>query len=156
MHKLFQFFNKLPCLIIVFHFFHIYQLVHLHHQLIYNIDCPFRIIFHFITTILMVLVFLFYVYICINMPCTFCGWICILLYIYTYTHASISFFTKLCTLLLYVQFINCGCIRCSKFFLLPMIGLIHSFIGPIAQNKTKFSKICGTPHVKVANFNYSF
>ncbi len=48
--------------------------------------------FHFITTIFMVLVFLSCVYICINMPCIFCGWISILVYIYIY---KFPFFVKL-------------------------------------------------------------
>ncbi len=57
------------------------------------------------------------------------------IYIYTHIHINFSFFTKLCTLLLYVQLINCGCIRCSKFFLLSMIGLIHSLANCSKQNK---------------------
>jgi hypothetical protein len=39
-------------------------------------------VFHFITIVLMVLVFLSCVYICFDMPRTFCGWISILVYIY--------------------------------------------------------------------------
>jgi hypothetical protein len=38
-------------------------------------------VFHFIIVILMILVFISCVYICINMPCTFGGWIFILVYI---------------------------------------------------------------------------
>jgi len=39
-------------------------------------------VFHFITTILMVFVFLSDVYICFDMPCIFCGWISILVLIF--------------------------------------------------------------------------
>jgi hypothetical protein len=39
-------------------------------------------ILHFITNVIIVLVFLLCVYICLDMPSTFCGWISILVYIY--------------------------------------------------------------------------
>ncbi len=80
----------------------------------------------------MVLVFLSYVYICINMPCIVCGWISIL--VYTYIYIGFSPLTNLCILLLSVQLISCGGIKCSIFFFLSMISLIHSLN---VQNKTK-------------------
>jgi hypothetical protein len=35
-----------------------------------------------IPTVLIVLIFFSCVYICLSMPCTFCGWVSILIYIY--------------------------------------------------------------------------
>jgi hypothetical protein len=53
-------------------------------------------VFHFITTVLMVLIFLARVYICIDMPCTFCGWISIVVYIYIYRFCIPVHFVEFC------------------------------------------------------------
>jgi hypothetical protein len=50
--------------------------------LYYGVIYPTHYVFHFITIVFMVLIFLSCVYICIDMLCTFCGWISIVVYIY--------------------------------------------------------------------------
>jgi hypothetical protein len=65
------------------------------HFAYFNVRNKTNIIFYFTTIVLMVLVFLSCGYICIDIPCTFCGCFSILVYIYIYIYIQVFLFFKL-------------------------------------------------------------